>query len=58
MFMKRCLLFSHSWGESAGAISVANHLLTNNGDTEGLFRAAFMESGSPLPAGEVEDGIL
>ena len=52
------IILTISWGESAGAISVANHLLTNNGDTEGLFRAAFMESGSPLPAGEVEDGAL
>ncbi|KAI0322066.1 alpha beta-hydrolase [Amylostereum chailletii] len=43
------------WGESAGAISVALQMLTNGGDTEGLFRAAFMQSGSPIPsAGTVE----
>ncbi|PCH36167.1 sterol esterase [Wolfiporia cocos MD-104 SS10] len=35
------------WGESAGAWSVGFHLLLNNGDNEGLFRAAIMESGSP-----------
>jgi len=44
------------WGESAGAISVATHLLTNEGNTEGLFRAAFMNSGSPVPAFELEQG--
>lgn len=36
-----------SWGQSAGSISVSLHLLTNGGDTEGLFQAAIMESGSP-----------
>lgn len=30
------------WGESAGAISAALQMTTNGGDTEGLFRAAFM----------------
>ena len=45
------------WGESAGAISVALQMLTNGGDPEGLFRAAFMNSGSPVPTGPVEDGI-
>ncbi|KAI0036275.1 carotenoid ester lipase precursor [Vararia minispora EC-137] len=44
------------WGESAGAISVASQMITNGGDTEGLFRAAFMQSGSPLPSGPIEDG--
>jgi carboxylesterase type B len=33
-------------GESAGAFSVGYHLLANEGDNEGLFRAAVMESGS------------
>ncbi|KAF8877142.1 carotenoid ester lipase precursor [Gymnopilus junonius] len=32
------------WGESAGAISVALQMLSNGGNPEGLFRAAFMES--------------
>ncbi|KAJ3562849.1 hypothetical protein NP233_g9322 [Leucocoprinus birnbaumii] len=44
------------WGESAGAISVSLHMLANNGDTEGLFRAAFMQSGSPLPVGDITNG--
>ncbi|KAI1788851.1 carotenoid ester lipase precursor [Ganoderma leucocontextum] len=44
------------WGESAGAISVALHLLTNGGDTEGLFRGAFMQSGSPIPTGDITHG--
>ncbi|KAF8993620.1 Alpha/Beta hydrolase protein [Cyathus striatus] len=34
------------WGESAGAISAALHLVINDGNAEGLFRAAVMESGS------------
>ncbi|KZV67208.1 carotenoid ester lipase precursor [Peniophora sp. CONT] len=42
------------WGGSAGAISVGMQMLTNGGDTEGLFRAAFMSSGGPLPTGSVE----
>jgi len=43
------------WGESAGAISVGLQMLANNGDNEGLFRAGFMESGSPLPVGPLEN---
>ncbi|OSC99767.1 carotenoid ester lipase precursor [Trametes coccinea BRFM310] len=41
------------WGESAGAISVSLHMLTNGGNTEGLFRAGFMESGAPGPYGDI-----
>ncbi|KAL0062982.1 hypothetical protein AAF712_010113 [Marasmius tenuissimus] len=44
------------WGESAGAISTALHMVTNNGDTEGLFRAAFMQSGSTIPVGDITNG--
>ncbi|KAI0265664.1 carotenoid ester lipase precursor [Gloeopeniophorella convolvens] len=44
------------WGESAGAISVALQMLTNGGNTEGLFRAGFMESGSPEPVGDITHG--
>ncbi|KAF4576968.1 hypothetical protein EYR36_004952 [Pleurotus pulmonarius] len=40
------------WGESAGAISVSLHMLTNGGDANGLFRGAFMQSGAPLPVGD------
>jgi acetylcholinesterase len=31
-------------------------MVTNGGNTEGLFRAAFMESGSPLPASDITAG--
>ncbi|KAG6908771.1 hypothetical protein DXG01_003383 [Tephrocybe rancida] len=44
------------WGESAGAISVSLHMLANNGDHEGLFRAGFMQSGSPVPVADLESG--
>ncbi|KAI1790735.1 carotenoid ester lipase precursor [Ganoderma leucocontextum] len=44
------------WGESAGAISVALHMLTNGGDTEGLFHGAFMQSGAPIPVGDIARG--
>ncbi|GLB38555.1 putative type-B carboxylesterase lipase family protein [Lyophyllum shimeji] len=44
------------WGESAGAISVSLHMIANNGDNEGLFRAGFMQSGSPIPVGAIENG--
>ena len=45
-----------SWGESAGAMSAALHMVTNGGDTEGLFRGAFMESGAVNPSGDVTQG--
>ena len=45
-----------SWGESAGAISVGLHMITNGGDTEGLFRGAFMQSGAPIPVGDISHG--
>ncbi|KZV94246.1 carotenoid ester lipase precursor [Exidia glandulosa HHB12029] len=44
------------WGESAGAMSVAVEMITNGGHTDGLFRAAFMQSGSPQGAGDIELG--
>ncbi|KAH9175630.1 carotenoid ester lipase precursor [Lactarius sanguifluus] len=44
------------WGESAGAISVSLQMLANGGNTEGLFRAAFMQSGSPTPVGDITNG--
>ncbi|RPD58729.1 carotenoid ester lipase precursor [Lentinus tigrinus ALCF2SS1-7] len=40
------------WGPSAGAMSVAMHMLTDGGNAGGLFRAAIMDSGSPLPTGD------
>ncbi|KAF7974295.1 hypothetical protein HWV62_12440 [Athelia sp. TMB] len=44
------------WGESAGAISVAMQLVAYDGAHQNLFRAAFMQSGSPLPVGDITDG--
>ncbi|KAI0059491.1 alpha beta-hydrolase [Artomyces pyxidatus] len=44
------------WGASAGAASVGLHMITNGGNTEGLFRAAFMQSGSPGSAGTLAEG--
>ena len=49
-------LLGCSWGESAGAISVALHMVTNNGKQGGLFRGAIMQSGAPLPVGDIENG--
>ncbi|PIL28506.1 hypothetical protein GSI_08544 [Ganoderma sinense ZZ0214-1] len=46
------------WGESAGAISVALHMLYTGSNTEGLFRAAFMESGNAIPTGYVDNDYL
>ena len=50
------LTILHSWGESAGAISVGLHMVANGGNNEGLFRGAFMQSGSALPFGDITDG--
>ncbi|KAH9970734.1 carotenoid ester lipase precursor [Lactifluus volemus] len=44
------------WGESAGAISVALHMVANDGNSDGLFRAAFMQSGSPPSTGDITLG--
>ncbi|KAG5654307.1 hypothetical protein H0H81_004726 [Sphagnurus paluster] len=44
------------WGESAGAISVGLHMVANNGNAEGLFRGGFMQSGSPIPVGDITNG--
>lgn len=45
-----------SWGYSSGSISVALHMVTNGGDPEGLFRAAFMQGGSVIPTGDITNG--
>ncbi|KIK02646.1 hypothetical protein K443DRAFT_677378 [Laccaria amethystina LaAM-08-1] len=42
-----------TWGESAGAFSAGYHIVANDGDTQGLFRGAFMESGSPSPLNDI-----
>jgi acetylcholinesterase len=45
-----------SWGASAGAMSVGLQMVANDGNSDGLFRAAFMQSGSPLPVGDILGG--
>lgn len=37
-------------------MSVALQMLLNGGNNEGLFRAAFMESGAPIPVGSYTHG--
>ncbi|KIK61900.1 hypothetical protein GYMLUDRAFT_243066 [Collybiopsis luxurians FD-317 M1] len=44
------------WGESAGSFSVASQMLANGGNPEGLFRAAFMQSGSPVAVEDITNG--
>jgi acetylcholinesterase len=38
------------WGESAGAYSVGDHINAYDGETDGLFRAAILESGGSVGA--------
>lgn len=49
-------VYFDSWGVSSGAISVSLQMIANGGDTEGLFRGAFMHSGSPIPFGDITHG--
>jgi acetylcholinesterase len=44
------------WGQSAGAMSVSLQMVANGGNPEGLFRAAFMQSGSPTAVGDISHG--
>ncbi|KAH9919460.1 alpha/beta-hydrolase [Epithele typhae] len=37
------------WGASSGAISIGLQIVTNGGDSEGLFHGAVMNAGSPIP---------
>ncbi|KAK2464493.1 hypothetical protein APHAL10511_003472 [Amanita phalloides] len=43
------------WGQGAGAFSVGSHLISNGGNTGGLFHAAFMQSGAPSPFGFMDN---
>ncbi|TBU44216.1 alpha/beta-hydrolase [Dichomitus squalens] len=43
------------WGPSAGAISSALQMVTNGGNTEGLFRGSVMSAGSTIPTGYIEE---
>ena len=42
-------VYLFSWGVNSGSESVAMQMLTNYGNSEGLFSGAFMQSGFPLP---------
>ena len=42
------------WGESAGAQSIAYHMVANDGQNNGLFRGAILESGGPTGA-QIQD---
>ncbi|KAI0699606.1 carotenoid ester lipase precursor [Cerioporus squamosus] len=44
------------WGQSAGAIS--SFLYANNGNTQGLFRVAIMNSGTAVPTGDITEACL
>ncbi|TDL14964.1 carotenoid ester lipase precursor [Rickenella mellea] len=44
------------WGQSAGAVSIGLHMVVNNGRTNGLFRGAFMQSGSPPFLSDITTG--
>ena len=49
-------LSSLTVGARAQELSRWEHIVANGGDTQNLFRAAFMESGSPSPNGDITDG--
>jgi acetylcholinesterase len=36
-----------TWGESAGSQSIATHMVSNDGNTEGLFHSVIMMSSGP-----------
>ncbi|KAF8167291.1 alpha beta-hydrolase [Crassisporium funariophilum] len=44
------------WGQSSGSISVSLQMLAYGGNNEGLFRAGFMMSGSPISVGNITSG--
>jgi len=44
------------WGQSAGAISASLQMLAYGGNSTGLFRGAFMQSGAPIPVGNITGG--
>ncbi|KAH9952889.1 Carboxylesterase family-domain-containing protein [Russula dissimulans] len=44
------------WGESAGAVSVMLQMVTNNGGQEGLFHGVVLQSGGPIPVGDIGHG--
>ncbi|EAU92417.2 carotenoid ester lipase [Coprinopsis cinerea okayama7 len=46
------------WGQSAGAISASLQMVAYDGRDEDLFHAAFMQSGSPIPVGNITGGQI
>jgi carboxylesterase type B len=44
------------WGQSAGGISIGSQIVTNRGDSEGLFCGAIMQSGSPQTTMDISSG--
>ncbi|KAF9478094.1 carotenoid ester lipase [Pholiota conissans] len=44
------------WGQSAGAISVSLQMLAYGGNSADLFQGAFMQSGAPIPVGNITGG--
>jgi carboxylesterase type B len=44
------------FGESAGAISASLQLVSNGGNSEGLFRGLFSLSGAPIAVGSIRNG--
>ncbi|KAF9055791.1 carotenoid ester lipase precursor [Panaeolus papilionaceus] len=41
------------WGQSSGAITASLQMLANDGNNDGLFRAAILQSGSPIHVGNI-----
>jgi len=44
------------WGQSAGGLSIGSQIVTNQGDSEGLFHGAVMQSGSPQTTMDISSG--
>lgn len=44
------------WGQSAGGISIGSQIVANQGDNEGLFHGAIMQSGSPQTTIDISGG--
>ncbi|KAH9941670.1 alpha beta-hydrolase [Epithele typhae] len=44
------------WGQSAGAISASLHMLGSGDRNRNLFRGAIMQSGAPIPVGDIKNG--
>lgn len=59
LILRRCAVHKMCicrWGESAGSVSVIDQILTNDGENDGLFRGAVMESGFSQPTSDITAG--